>query len=459
MARETSLRRCSIGTRSRLRFSSSLLSFRTQVRCTGLISAHRRTRGLTAIASLHTVWEYVQPQISQLIEEEKKNAHECSVVQVQSYADQKRLAKINAKKKFFRDRLAEVRDDHTDAKVQDYLPSLADFCRLPIVREFWDDPSFAISPTRQKEYIDKWRERFEEILEVAGEYKIDVRLAALKTILAATTDRSEAELDALDIDVLADPAYGDDFFLRPSSWVHCSFCGHFSTLAKVLRHRQELHAEHGLIMPAGLPREKIKDVEKFDVDQKVGKGAQVGRRSGANIERATADEDDEDEELGKKEDTATKAASRLQKVPDDDSKKAKESPAAAVREEPKPVVELSLEVACAMISVCEIGGIDADDPTLTSKDFDEKFEETRFVWKNGENGRTARRTWYELVSAFAVLVGRYFPQPHSLHVTQIRDVYWSARRAHARGTVLPVPEVGRTSLTSRERWRLEESRR
>ena len=167
MARQTSLRRCSIGTRSRLRFSSSLLSFRTQVRCTGLISAHRRTRGLTAIASLHTVWEYVQPQISQLIEEEKKNAHECSVVQAQSYADQKRLAKINAKKKFFRDRLAEVRDDHTDAKVQDYLPSLADFCRLPIVREFWDDPSFAISPTRQKEYIDKWRERFEEILELS----------------------------------------------------------------------------------------------------------------------------------------------------------------------------------------------------------------------------------------------------------------------------------------------------
>ena len=161
-----------------------------------------------------------------------------------------------------RDRLAEIRDDHTDAKVQDYLPSFAGFCRLPIVRDFWDDPEFGVSPSRKKEDIDKWRERFEEILEVAGEYKIDVRLAALKTILAATTDRSEAELDALDIDVLADPAYGDDFFLRPSSWVHCSFCGHFSTLAKVLRHRQELHAEHGLIMPAGLPREKIKDVRK-----------------------------------------------------------------------------------------------------------------------------------------------------------------------------------------------------
>ncbi|TKA50035.1 hypothetical protein B0A53_06489, partial [Rhodotorula sp. CCFEE 5036] len=106
-------------------------------------------------------------------------------------------------------------------------------------------------------------------------------------------------------------------------------------------------------------------------------------------------------------------------------------------EETKPVVELSLEVACAMISVCEIGGIDADDSTLTTKDFDEQFEETRFVWKNGKDGRTARRTWVEL----------------------IQSVCWTARRAHKENTVLPVPEIARANLTSRQRRRLEELRR
>ena len=131
-------------------------------------------RDLTLSASLHTVWEYVRPQIPQLIEEEKKSAHEYSIARAVSDASRKRAEKIDAKKKFFRTRLAKIRDSHTDVEVQDYLPNLADFCRLPIVRDFWDDPKFGVSPSRKKEDIDKWRKRFEEILEVMGEYKTDV---------------------------------------------------------------------------------------------------------------------------------------------------------------------------------------------------------------------------------------------------------------------------------------------
>ena len=412
-------------------------------------------RVLIALASPHTVWAYVQPQIPQLIEEEKKSAHEYSVAQALCDANRKRNEKIDAKKKFFRTRLAKLRDSYTDADVQDYLPNLADFCRLPTVREFWDNPEFAISPSHKKEDIDKWRERFEEILEAVGEYKIDVRLAAIKTILAATTDRSEAEIDALDVDVLADPTYGDDFFLRPSSWVHCSVCSHFGPLAEVLRHRRIVHAEDDITSPAGLELEKVKDVGgNATKRRKKEEVAGVGRRARAIIEDSSAYEDNEEE--GEKEGKSSDAAAA----------------AAAAVKEPKPVVELSLEVACAMISVCEIGGVDADDPTLTAKDFEENFEETRFVWKNGENGRTARRTWDELVSASVLLPALTFrhdsllsnPPPEltlasSRYLVQIQSVCWAARRAHKENTVLPVPEIARANLTRRQRWRLEESKR
>ena len=399
---ETSLRRRSTGTRSRLRSSHSLLSFRTQVRDTRETSAHASTRVRADFAALRAVWEYVHPQIPQLIEEEKKRAHEHSIAQARSDARRKRNEKIDAKKKFFRTRLAKIRESYTDAIVQDYLPSLADFCRLPIVRDFWDDPEFAVTPSRKKEDIDKWRERFEEILEVVGEYKIDVRLAALKTILAATTDQSEAEIDTLDVDVLADPTYGDEFFLRPSSWVLCSVCSHFGPLAEVLRHRRVEHAEDDLAAPAGLKIQTIAQGEERAADRKKKEEnvPSVGTRRKAIIEASSADEDDdEDGEVGKEATSDT-------------------APGFAVKEETKPVVELSLEVACAMISVCEIGRIDADDPTLTAKDFDEKFEETRFVWKNGKDGRTARRTWVELVSRSVLLPPCLLSRRSSIHPPQ-----------------------------------------
>ncbi|KWU43942.1 hypothetical protein RHOSPDRAFT_34562 [Rhodotorula sp. JG-1b] len=387
------------------------------------------------------VWEYVRPQIPQLMEEERKSAHEHNIAQARSDARRNRTKKIDAKKNFFRTRLAKIRDSYTDAKVQDYLPNLADFCRLPIVRDFWDDPEFGVSPSRKKEDIDQWRERFEEILEVMGEYKIDVRFAGLKTILAATTDRSEAEINALDVDVLSDPTYNDQFFLRPSSWVHCSFCSQFGALAEILRHRRVEHADDDLAAPAGLDLEKVNAAGEETAGRKQMKKeekvAPVGRRGKAIIQASSADEDEDDEDDENDEDDEDDEDGEVAIKATSSTSRGAAAVAVAVKKETKPVVELSLEVACAMISVCEIGGIDADDPTFTSKHFDEKFETTRFVWKNAKYGRSTRHTWNEL----------------------IQDVCWTARRAHEENTVLPVPEIARASLTRRQRLQLEESKR
>lgn len=249
-------------------------------------------------------------------------------------ADRERLAIFQIKKRFFQARLDKSHNAHSGPTARDYLPILADFCTLPVVSDFWDNPAFAVDPAQEDADLEKWGERIDEILEAVEEYKIDVRLAALKTILAATTDWSEAEIDALDVEVLAEPEYSDDFFLRPSSWVHCSSCiDGFGPLTKVLRHRQRNHRGLDPRMPAGLELNSAKS---------------------RNI--ATASNG------------------------------------------PENAVELSLEVACAILSVCEAGGIDANDSSVTSKTLNEKFANvTRFKWKNSEIRRNQQYKWSDLV--------------------------------------------------------------
>ena len=210
--------------------------------------------------------------------------------------------------------------------------------------------------------------------------------------------------------MLADPIYGDEFFLRPSSWVHCSFCSQFGPLAEILRHRRVEHADDDLAAPAGLGFEKVKAAGEESAGRKKMKKeervAPVGQRAKAIIEASSADEDDDDDDDDEDAEVAKEATSS--------TSPGAAAVAVAVKEETKPVVELSLEVACAMISVCEIGGIDSDDPNLTAKGFDEEFETTRFVWKNGKEGYKKRRTWDELVSVLLLPPPAFYPShpPH-----------------------------------------------
>ncbi|KWU43948.1 hypothetical protein RHOSPDRAFT_34570 [Rhodotorula sp. JG-1b] len=313
---------------------------------------------------------YVLPQISELVDAEKKKSEEANVRQADMDADRERLAIFQIKKQFFQARLDKIRDAVPTLKARYYLPILADFCTLPVVCELWDDPAFAIDPAQEEADLAKWSNRFDEILEAIEEYKIDVRLATLKTILAATTDCSEAEIDALDVDILADPTYGDEFFLRPSSWVHCSSCvDGFGPLTEVLHHRQRNYRGLDPRMPAGLELNRAKS------------------RNSATASNG-----------------------------------------------PETVVELSLEVACAILSVCEAGGIDANESSVTSKTLDEKFANvTRFKWKNSEIRRNQHYKWDDLITAVC------------------RD----ARLAHKTDEVLPVPDIVETGLSKVERRQLD----
>ncbi|GAA5867594.1 hypothetical protein JCM3774_001522 [Rhodotorula dairenensis] len=387
------------------------------------------------------VWEYVQPQIVELIKEEKEAARQRKLDEVKAKAIHERALKVDTKKTFFRDRLDKIRDCYTNLAVRAYLPNLPDFCLLPVVCDFWDDPAFAISPSRERADLKKWEGRLDEILAVVDEYKIDVRLAALKGILAATTDRSETEIDALDVDVLADPAYGDDFFLRPSSWVHCTSCSYFGPLANVLRHRQDHAFGWKLEVPVGL-----EDEPEATVAGSSSAGPSSKENRNPERRKKTPVVQDSDEEYGGP--AAQQSIGAADASVENHAKLAHASRAVVGTSEQyakstapewntKPAVELSLEVACAMLSLCEIGGFNADDPTITPQDFDERFETTRFLWKNADTGRAVRHKWLEL----------------------IQDVCWKARDAHVEGTVLQVPDIRSASLTFRERWRLEERQR
>ena len=268
------------------------------------------------------------------------------------------------------------------------LPIFADFCTLPVVCDFWDDPDFAVDPAQEEADLAKWSERFDEILEAVEEYKIDVRLGALKTILAATTDCSEAEIDALDVDVLADPTYGDEFFLCPSSWVHCSSCvDGYGPLTQVLRHRQRDHRGLEPRIPAG------SELNGGEGMQSVG---------------------------------------------------------------PEGAVELSLEVACAILSVCEVGGFDANDSSVTSKTLDEKFANvTRFKWKNSELRRNQQYKWSDLVHTLRLVLLRQHRAELPSFLQQIAAVCRAARLAHETDEVLPVPDIVETGLSKVERRQLE----
>lgn len=306
-------------------------------------------------------------------------------------ADRERLAIFQIKKQFFQARLDKIRDAVPTLKARYYLPILADFCTLPVVCELWDDPAFAIDPAQEEADLAKWSNRFDEILEAIEEYKIDVRLATLKTILAATTDCSEAEIDALDVDILADPTYGDEFFLRPSSWVHCSSCvDGFGPLTEVLHHRQRNYRGLDPRMPAGLELNRAK-----------------------NRNSATASNG------------------------------------------PENAVELSLEVACAILSVCEAGGIDANDSSVTSKTLDEKFANvTRFKWKNSELRRNQQYKWSDLVRS-ALNPSSQHRAELTLSSQQITAVCRAARLAHETDEVLPVPDIVETGLSKVERQQLD----
>lgn len=286
------------------------------------------------------MWAYVQPELVKAIERQKEFAVSYQKRLAEQAVTNKELEVVHRKQAFFRSRLTKIRDGQRNDADRSLLPTLSDFIDLPTVCRLYDDEEYAIRASEEEADLAVWGEHLPAILDEIDDWKVHVRLETLRMILAATTDSSEAKLGAIDADTLNDPAFDEDFFRRPTSWVNCSTCIVYGSLFDVLKHR---HASVCLLNRLRSPK-------------------------GAATTRDT---------------------------------------------EPAPAfpVDLSLEIACTILSICELGGASPDKPFESTNAFACSLRRHNMAWKNSPTGLTAKMGWLSLVRDFSP--GRSFPsQPH-----------------------------------------------
>lgn len=272
----------------------------------------------------------MRPEILPLVDKQKKIAVAREKVKVAADLARTKSAVLDYKRGWFRERWQKIRDAQPNDHVRAMMPSLVDFVELPSVRELYDDPDFAVCAEDDKADQARWSERFDAVLEEVEDYQITVRFEAIRTILAATSEISEEELDQLDIELLNEEEFGDAFFWRPSSWMHCSRCFFFGSLSEIYEHRRTR-------CPA---RDKLRQPP-------AGLGDLVTARA------------------------------------DDGA--------------PLPF-ELSLEVACAILSICELRDVDPNEPYEAGSDkFALRLFRNKFAWKNSPNGLTMTMRWDSVV--------------------------------------------------------------
>jgi hypothetical protein len=181
-----------------------------------------------------TAWSYVTPHLIKL---HKAHSAQKKIEKERQAAEAKR----SSKRPFFEARYEKVVQMQPTKDAGAYVPGFGDFLSLPTVKELYLDDDFGTGDVDDEADMAKWSERFDDVVEEVNSHVLDVRLHALKTILAATTEMEEDDIEALDADDLASDEYGDDFFLRPSSWLSCSQCHEVGPLVKVLRHSSSNH--------------------------------------------------------------------------------------------------------------------------------------------------------------------------------------------------------------------------
>lgn len=187
------------------------------------------------LLSTRAAWSYVEPHLVQL---HKEYMAKKKIEKKRQAVDDKR----RSKRPFFEGRYKKLVEMQPNKDAGAYLPRFGDFLALPTVNELYVDDKFGTGAADKDDDLATWSERFDDIVEEVNSYMLDVRLHALKTILAVTTEMDENELEALDGDDLAKEAYGDAFFKRPSSWLSCSLCHEVGPLLKILSHFRQSHA-------------------------------------------------------------------------------------------------------------------------------------------------------------------------------------------------------------------------
>lgn len=157
-------------------------------------------------------------------------------------------------------RYNKLRTSLATEELRNSVPLFSDFLHLPSVKTMWEsDKSSQDDAT--------WQENLEAVMEELDEYRVDVRLETIRTILRATTTMSEEEVDNNDSDELISDQYGDAFFKLATSMLVCNLpkCAHkkrhsygqpywgyyqekiphfIGPLDKLLEHHHDRHADY-----------------------------------------------------------------------------------------------------------------------------------------------------------------------------------------------------------------------
>lgn len=199
-----------------------------------------------AICARRTGWKWIRPILAELLKHAKQREPEKVLPAPQPQAPVLTPEQHDVKNAFFRERHEKALDMLPSQKGRFYAPRFGEFLVCPTVKQLYDDTDFAVDDSKYDDDLATWAQHLDAIFEEMGEHVVEVRLAALKAILAATTEMSSEEIEGLGADDLADPAFDDAFFSRASSWVNCADCNKFGSLIDVLKHR---HTSHPLSSP------------------------------------------------------------------------------------------------------------------------------------------------------------------------------------------------------------------
>ncbi|ORY80219.1 hypothetical protein BCR35DRAFT_304398 [Leucosporidium creatinivorum] len=149
-------------------------------------------------------WEEIKPRVVKLLARIKAQHEETDRVNEQQ-----------ARQRALLPRYKKLLDIQPNKESRHSLPLFDDFLHLPSVKELWE------TDEADPEDDEVWGEHLDAIIDELDEYRLDVRLQAVQTILAATTEMDEDELDG-DVDTFGPDSYDDEWLARPTSFLVCS---------------------------------------------------------------------------------------------------------------------------------------------------------------------------------------------------------------------------------------------
>lgn len=199
-----------------------------------------------SLTPLTAAWMYVEAALKQLIQAKKDESDRIEARQRDVEELARRQKTHDKKNAFFRERYEKICAMLPSKAARACMPRFLDFLRLPTVSELYADDKYGIDPKRAEADIARFTAELDAVKAELDEFALDVRLDALKVILASTTEMTADEIEELDADALGDPRYGDAFFARPSSWLFCAECINLGTLLGLLQHTHKKHPRNPL---------------------------------------------------------------------------------------------------------------------------------------------------------------------------------------------------------------------